>query len=250
MGQEWASRSGCVRVAWDGSIALLLLDRPDKRNALTLAMLHDLRDALDALQDGRGGATAGVILTGAGHAFSAGDDLVATASLDDEAFGELMRSFQDLTRGVLAAPFPVVAALNGIAVGGAAELTLCCDARVGHAGSDFMFPENRLGLTISNAASILLPRQLGSRALPLVLDGVRINGTRAHALGLIDYFVDEPAEVVPRATAVVRRWVEHGLATPFHLQLLRPPIAEVEAALDREAEVGLAAWRAGRATRS
>ena len=228
----------------DGAIATLRLDRPDKLNALDIPMLHDVRDALAALGVESVG---GLVLTGTGRAFSAGDDLAATQSLQGADVAELMTSFQGLTRALVTAPFPVVAALNGIAVGGAAELILACDARVGFAGSEFLFPENDVGLTISNASSYLLPRLLGSRALPLVLDGERIGGARAHALGLIDHFVDTPAEVMPRALSLLRRWIERGLATRFHLQLLRPPLAEIDAALAREAEIGLAAWQSGAA---
>jgi len=237
-----APRSGHVAMeVVEGGVAVLRIDRPDKLNALTIPMLHDLRDAFRSL----GGPAA--VLTGTGRAFSAGDDLGATEALEGEAVAELMHAFQDLTRTILATPFPVVAALNGLAVGGAAELVLCCDARVGCAGSDFLFPENGIGLTISNASSYLLPRILGSRALPLVLDGERIAGTRAHDLGLIDYMVDPPEDVVPRAVEIVRRWVERGLATPFHLRLLRPPADAIEAALRRESGIGLEAWQSGAA---
>jgi enoyl-CoA hydratase len=245
---SWASRSGHVELERDGAIAILRLNRPDKLNALSIPMLRDLGDALRWLGEGGAegeGTTAGAIITGTGRAFSAGDDLPATESLGEKDMQELMSSFQDLTRVLLATPFPVVAALNGIAVGGAAELVLCCDARVGHPGSEFLFPENAIGLTISNGSSLLLPRLLGSRALPLVLDGDRVSGARAHALGLIDYFVDTAAEVLPRAVALVRRWIERGLATRFHLQLLRPPVEEVEAALRRETEIGMEAWTSG-----
>ena len=240
--RDRAPRSGHVAIeVVEGGVVVVRLDRPDKLNALTIPMLHDLRDAFRSL----GGPAA--VLTGSGRAFSAGDDLGATEALEGDAVRELMSSFQDLTRTLLATSFPVVAALSGIAVGGAAELVLCCDARVGHAGSDFLFPENGIGLTISNASSFLLPRLLGSRALPIVLDGERIGGARAYDLGLIDYMVDAPEDVVPRAVEIARRWVERGLATQFHLRLLRPPADAIEAALRRESEIGLEAWQSGAA---
>ncbi|HKE13397.1 MAG TPA: enoyl-CoA hydratase/isomerase family protein [Kofleriaceae bacterium] len=238
----WTPESGHVELERDGAIAILRIARPDKLNALSIPMLRDLRAALAAPGD-----AAAMVLTGTGRAFSSGDDLVATEALREDDFTTLMASFQDLTRVLLATEIPVIAALNGIAVGGAAELALCCDARVGHPGADFLFPENQVGLTITNASSLLLPRLLGSRALPLVLDGERISGTRAHALGLLDDLVDDPADVVPRAVAIVRRWVDRGLATRFHLRLLRPPPDAVEAALAHETAIGLEAWRSGTA---
>jgi enoyl-CoA hydratase len=140
---------------------------------------------------------------------------------------------------------PVVAALNGISVGGAAEFTLACDARVGHFGSDYLFPENNVGLTISNASTYLLPRLVGSRALPIVLDGRRISGPEARELGLIDYYVASADRVVPDALELIRRWIERGLATRFHLRLLRPSIESIEAAMERETTIGAEAWESG-----
>ena len=239
----WDGRSGHVVVERDESIAIVRLDRPDKLNALSVPMLEDVGEALRFL--GSGDKAAGIVITGSGRAFSAGDDLPATDNLSERDFETLLTRFQDLTRAVLATEVPVVAALNGIAVGGAAELTLACDARVGHPGSHFLFPENDVGLTISNASTYLLPRIIGGRALPLVLDSRRIDGTEAHRLGLIDHLVDREQDVLPKAIETVRRWVERGLTTRFHLRLLRPRASEVEAAIERENQVGREAWASG-----
>lgn len=240
---NWSGTSGHVVVESAGDLAILRLDRPEKLNALTIPMLREVGDALGAL--GSDDDVRAIVLTGTGRAFSAGDDLPATEELQKEDFVELLDSFQALTVAVLATEVPVVAALNGIAVGGAAELTLACDARVGHAGSDFLFPENQVGLTISNASSYLLPRLIGSRALPLVLGSRRISGTEAHALGLIDHFVDRADDVLPESLRIVSGWVERGLATPFHLRLLRPPREKIEAAMQRENEIAADAWDSG-----
>jgi enoyl-CoA hydratase len=239
----WTGSSGLIDFVHDGDAAIVTLRRPEKLNALTVAMLRDLAAAIDA---GAASAT-GVVITGKGRAFSAGDDLAATADLRPEAFEEVLAGFQEVTRAILRTEVPVVAALNGIAVGGAAEMTLVCDARVGWAGSDFLFPENDVGLTISNASTYLLPRLLGPRALPIVLDGRRLSGDEAQTLGVIDYFVESPEEVVREALALLRRWTGRGLATRFHLELLRPPVQEVERAIEREIDIGRAAWKAGTA---
>ena len=242
---SWQSQSQQVAVSWQGRIAVVLFDRPAQLNALSLPMLEDVGSALRML--GAGEECDGIVLTGAGRAFSAGDDLPGTEHLQRSDFDRLIELFQELTRGVLTSQVPVVAALNGIAVGGAAELTLACDARVGHPGSDYLFPENNVGLTISNASTYLLPRLVGSRALPLVLDGTRISGDRARELGLIDVFVESEAEVLTSAVALLQRWSERGLATRFHLRMLRPPMEEVEAAITRENAVAAQAWESGTA---
>jgi enoyl-CoA hydratase len=235
---------GGIRVERTDGVAVVVMDRPEKLNALSIAMLRELGEAL-AEAGASGSDAAGIVLTGAGRAFSAGDDLPATDELDAGTFEELIEHFQALTRIVLTTEVPVVAALNGIAVGGAAELALVCDARVGCPASDWLFPENEVGLTISNGASVMLPRFLGSRALPIVLSARRIPGDEARALGLIDEWVDAADEVVPAAVALVRRWADRGLATPWHLRLLRPPIDEVEAAIAREDDMAREVWNSG-----
>jgi enoyl-CoA hydratase len=237
----WTSSSGFIDVVRHDGAAVITLRRPDKLNALTVPMLRDIAAAIEA----SAALSRGVVLTGEGRAFSAGDDLPATQDVATEAFEDLLSSFQEITRAILRTETPVVAALNGIAVGGAAEVSLVCDARIGWSGSDFLFPENDVGLTISNASTFLLPRLLGPRALPTVLDCRRISGTEAYGLGLIDYFVDSAAEVVPKALEVVDRWTNRGLATRFHLKLLRPPVDEIERAIERENTIGREAWDAG-----
>jgi enoyl-CoA hydratase len=143
--------------------------------------------------------------------------------------------FHDMTRAVLETRVPVVAAVNGLAVGGAAEWTLCFDARIGTAAAEYFFSENHIGLSISNAASYLLPRLAGGRALRLVLDSTRMSADDALAAGLLDEIV--PAgTLVEAAIARARRWSAPGTATAVHLALLRPSAAEVERAFQAETE--------------
>jgi enoyl-CoA hydratase len=240
---EWTGSSGFVDVVHTEDAAIVTLRRPEKLNALTIPMLGDIAAAIGAAAS----SSRGVVITGEGRAFSAGDDLLATEDLGRDAFEDLLACFQETTRAILRTEVPVVVGLNGIAVGGAAEMTLACDARVGWARSDFLFPENDVGLTISNASTYLLPRLLGPRALPIVLDARRLSGADAYALGLIDYFVESGGEVVPKALAVLERWTTRGLATRFHLELLRPSLDEVERAIERELSIGRRAWDAGTA---
>src|SRR5688572_23875307 len=101
--------SGYVEVEFDDEIAVLRLNRPEQLNALSVPMLEDLRIALRSLG---GGEATGVVVTGTGRAFSAGDDLPATEELTKDDFDVLLGLFQDLTRAVLASEVPVVAALN------------------------------------------------------------------------------------------------------------------------------------------
>ena len=224
-----------------GDVAVITLNRPRVLNALTVPMLRDLTAAIRShgVEDSAGA----VVLTGSGRAFSSGDDLDATDGLGRVGFEEMIDAFQAVTEAISESVVPVVAALNGIAVGGAAEIACACDLRVGGPASDFLFPENRLGLTISNGSTLTLPALVGPRALALVLLGERIPATRAHELGLIDLMAT--GDVLDRAVEVAADIGAPERATRFHLQMLRPPQDELKAALRREREAALAAFEAG-----
>ena len=238
---NWTSRSGAVDVAVTDDVAVVTIDRPQKLNALTTEMRRDVAAAVRRFGDGR--RARGIVLTGAGRAFCAGEDLAEV--VDRTAVDAAIELFHDITRAVLSTRVPTVAALNGLAVGGGAEITFCFDARIGSPEAELFLPENGLGLTISNASSILLPRLLrAGDAMRLVLDARRVDARAAVAIGLLDEIVEEGA-VVDAAIALVRRWTEPGSATAAHLELLRPSLEEVEAAFRRETDAGRALWRSG-----
>jgi enoyl-CoA hydratase/carnithine racemase len=230
-----------IEVRQQVEATIVTINRPEKLNALTVEMLRDLGEVLRA----EGTTGKGIVVTGAGRAFSAGDDLPATENLDEASFIALLEAFQDLTRAVLASRGPVVAAVNGIAVGGAAEFTLCCDVRLGCPETEYLFPENQIGLTISNGSSYLLPRLIGGHAIEFVLSGRRIGAEEANSLGLVSQLVERREELLPTAIGLLDRWTGDPLSTEYHLELLRPPIDEVEKAMGRENVIGNAAWSAG-----
>jgi enoyl-CoA hydratase/carnithine racemase len=238
---DWHPAGEHLVSAHAGDVAVLRLDRPAKLNALTPAMLPAIAERIRSLA----ADSAGLVLTGTGRAFSAGDDLDATADLDRAGFESLIAGFQDMTRAVLDTEVPVVAALNGLAVGGAAELTLACDARVGGREAAFFLPENGIGLTISNGSTYLLPRILGTQALPLVLTGGRIDAVGALRVGLLTEIADDPTH---RAVDMVGAWAAEGHATRWHLRLMRPDPTVVEAAMARETVAAMEVFDAGIAT--
>ncbi|MFE6286300.1 enoyl-CoA hydratase/isomerase family protein [Streptomyces sp. NPDC057877] len=241
-------------VTLDDDVAVLTLDRPARRNALTRDMRRALAARLRHYGDGR--RVRGIVVTGRGDAFSAGLDLREAGRGPVDLPGE-MELFNDITRAALAAGVPVVAALNGVAVGGAGEMALSFDARVAAPGAALAWPENALGLTVSNAASLFLPRLAGpSRARHLVLGSARVDARAALGLGLVDEIV-APDDLVPAAVRLVHRWTPPGSAAAPHLRLLRPCPDAVERVMAREAEAvrrlevsgteAVARTRAGRA---
>ncbi|MEV0591898.1 enoyl-CoA hydratase/isomerase family protein [Nonomuraea cavernae] len=211
-------------------VAVITLRRPDKLNALTAGMRRQLAAAVRSHGDGK--AARGIVVTGTGRAFSAGEDIneAAGQSLLDE-----VELFHDLTRAVLETQVPVVGAVNGLAVGGAAEWTLCFDSRIGTPSAEYFLPENHIGLSVSNASSHLLRRLVGGRALRLVLDSARLSAAEAQSAGLLDEIV-EPDTLVATAIGLVHRWTLPGTATAVHLRLLRPSLEEVERAFAAETE--------------
>ena len=216
------------------AVAVVTLRRPDKLNALTAAMRRELSAIFRHFGDGH--SVRGIVVTGTGRAFSAGLDLKEERP-DSRRAGLIadVELFHDITRAALQTRVPVVAALNGIAAGGACELTLCFDARIGTPAAEYFLPENGIGLTISNAASVLLPRLAGPRALRLVLESARIGARDALALGLLDEIVEQ-AGLIEAATGLVHRWTPPGAATAVHLPLLRPSRTVVEQAMAAETE--------------
>jgi len=226
------SGTGHVGVAVREDVAVITLQRPEKLNALTADMRRELAAMLRRFGDGE--TVRGIVLTGAGRAFCAGEDLAAAAKLPPGGLAGEIELFHDITRAALATRVPVVAAVNGLAVGGACEMILCFDARIGSPAAEILLPENGLGLTISNGASVLLPRLAGHRAIRLVIEGPRIGAAEALATGLLDEIV--PGGLLEAAVALVHRWTQPGSATAAHLQLLRPPLALLEQAMAAETE--------------
>jgi enoyl-CoA hydratase/carnithine racemase len=221
-------------------VSVIRFNRPEKLNALTPTMLRELAVVL---RSSASGGARGIVLTGTGRAFSAGEDLngvdTAQESLND------IELFQDITHAILETSVPVVAAINGIAVGGAAEVTLVCDARLGSSTAEYYFPENGIGLTISNGSSRLLPRLLGARAMHIVLDARRLDAAESLRIGLLDHIVDEGQDLLDATVGLVLRWTQPGRSTAEHLALLRPSLDELTDALDRERVAARAAWHRG-----
>lgn len=168
-------------------VVTITLDRPDKANALTAAMLSDLADAVaDA---GRSGARA-MILTGAGKVFSAGADL-------DAARAGLATSpdWERLSGAIVALPCLTVAALNGTVAGGSTGMVLACDLRIAVPEARFFYPVMRLGFLPQPSDPGRLTRLVGpGRARMMLMAGQKIDAAEALAWGLVDRIV--PAEAL------------------------------------------------------
>ncbi|MEA2419489.1 MAG: 3-hydroxypropionyl-coenzyme dehydratase, partial [Thermoleophilaceae bacterium] len=153
-----------------GAGRLIEWDRQARRNAWDLATMTAIADAMEAA--GAEPDVRCIVLRGAGDHFSAGDDLQDAIQADSAAWAATMEGFQRLTRVVLAAPVPAIAAIDGVCVGGALEFAASCDLRLCTERIRLITPEVGIGLVASNAGTLLLPEVLGeSAARELLLGG-------------------------------------------------------------------------------
>lgn len=167
-------------------IALITMNRPESRNALSLALLHDLKDTLSTLANDRDVRC--LILTGTGDkAFSAGADLKERLPLKAEERSAHSRLINQVASDLERFPVPVIAAIRGFALAGGAELAVACDLRVMSDDGMIGLPEVRIGVFPGAGGVIRLPRLIGpGRARDLLFTGRRVGADEALSIGLID----------------------------------------------------------------
>jgi enoyl-CoA hydratase len=169
-------------------IATLTVNRPDKLNALNDATIAELGHAIDQIRvdDSIGGA----ILTGAGRAFVAGADISELSNQTPVLAKGRARAGQDVFRRIETCPKPVIAAVNGFALGGGCELAMACHIRIASDAAKFGQPESKLGLLPGYGGTQRLPRLVGKgRATQLLLTGEMIDAAEAYRIGLVNKIV-------------------------------------------------------------
>jgi 2-(1,2-epoxy-1,2-dihydrophenyl)acetyl-CoA isomerase len=189
-----------ILVEIEEHIGMVTLNRPDKANAFDPDMCEDLLEALRMLAGAD--AVRVIVITGAGKAFCAGADLGVLGSQGDQ----LVKAGKDIALTIRNAPQPVLAAVNGAAAGGGANLALACDYRLASDQASIGQVFHRLGLTVDWGGSYFLPRLTGmSKALELIWSARMVPASEALALGLFDRVVT-PELLAPESRALARRW--------------------------------------------
>jgi enoyl-CoA hydratase/carnithine racemase len=190
-------------------IAIVTVNRPEKRNALDAAVFAELVAAFEGFRDRK--EIGAVILTGAGEkAFIAGADISVLAQCDASAARENARKGQSFTRLIETLGKPVIAALNGVALGGGCEIAMACTLRIAAEHAKLGQPEVKLGLICGYGGSQRLPRLVGrGRALELLLTGDAIDAAEAMRIGLVNRVVKKE-ELLAASEAVARRILEAG----------------------------------------
>lgn len=167
-------------------VATLTLDRPEKRNALSIALRDEVSDALDDLA--RHESVRCLVLTGAGATFSAGFDL-AEFAVEDPAFQDALWASSDrFHHAVLRFPVPTVAAVNGAALAGGFDLAVLCDLRIAGESAAFAHPEQRFGDVVYAPLHDLVG---GAVARDLCFTGRRVEAAEALRLGLVSRVVPD-----------------------------------------------------------
>lgn len=204
-------------------VRVLVLDRPDARNAMDTALLSELLEALH--EAARTGGVRALAITGAGGSFSAGADL--REPLDHDGTVRRMDLFCQVYEAVASHPRPTVAAIEGHCVGGGVEVAAACDLRVAGEGARFRFPGAALGFPVG-AAKLVGLVGLGT-AKDLVLTSRTVDAVEAHRIGLVQ-------RLVPAGTAAeVATEIAATIAThpPEAVAFLRRQFSRFSGALDR-----------------
>jgi len=224
-----------LALAVSDRIATITINRPDKLNALNQHTIDELSAAID---EARARAdVAGVILTGAGRAFVAGADIGELQGHGAISAKALAQRGQDVFRRFETSPKPVIAAVNGFALGGGCELAMACHLRIASETAKFGQPEVKLGLIPGYGGTQRLPRLVGrGRALELLLTGEMIDAAEAWRIGLVNRVVPGP-ELMSAASAMLRQILANGpLAVAHCIELVnRGADATLDDALTLEA---------------
>lgn len=255
-----------LRTRIDGQIARITINRPDALNALTVRLIADLIAELDAIAANKDVRC--LVLTGAGRAFCAGQDLRDPAVAPDSGAAKdlgavIEAGYKPLVLRLRSMPIPTLAAVNGVAAGAGASLALACDLVIARRGAVFVQAFSAIGLIPDSGATWILPRLVGrARALGLALLGDKLDAERAAQVGLIWAAVDSDefdAEVTrlserlaalpTRALVRSRELIDAGLSSTLEQALDAEASAQRELGFAADYSEGVAAFAQKRAPR-
>lgn len=192
-----------------GQVTLLTLNRPQVMNSLNFSMLRSLKECMDRLHFDP--EVRVVILTGAGDkAFCAGADLKERATLNEQQVKEFIHTIRNLFTFIEHLNKPVIAAVNGLALGGGTELALACDIRIASSSATLGLTETRLAIIPGAGGTQRLPRLVGrGKAKELIFTGRRVDAAEAERIGLVNK-VCPPENLLEECLAMATMICETG----------------------------------------
>jgi enoyl-CoA hydratase len=252
-----------MKVEKTGSVAWIFLNRPEKLNAMTIeawGMLGDHVRQLDADLNIRC-----LVIAGEGRAFLAGHDIneikehsesIGSGAVGANQLREWQKMLQETTRVIRLARFPVIAAVQGYAVGAGCELVFACDLIVAERSAKFGFPEVNIGATITNGGTFFLPWKVGlAKARELAYTGEFIDGEEAHRIGLVNRLCAEGqlrdearrlaeriASRAPMAVQLHKVMLDRGLEASLEVMLHFETECMIQSNLSKDSLEGTSAW--------
>lgn len=189
----------------NGQILVISINRPDKMNALNIALIAELGEVLAKYDDDN--AIRGVILTGVGtKAFAAGADIAEFAHFTADEGENLSHRGHVIFKVIEHYPKPIIAAVNGFALGGGCELAMACHLRVATANAKFGQPEVNLGIIPGYGGTQRLVQLIGKgRALELLMTADMITAEQALSFGLVNHVVRDHADLLPKCTEIINK---------------------------------------------
>jgi enoyl-CoA hydratase len=247
----------------DGHVAWLVFNRPDRLNAMTIETWQLFDAHLTELDKDR--AIRCLVLAGEGRAFLAGHDVgeirehnehIASGELTPAQLREWQKALQSTTRHMRLARFPVIAAVQGYAVGAGCEVVFACDLVVASRSARFGFPEVNIGVTITNGGTFFAPRKVGlAKAREMAYTGEFIDADEAYRIGLINRLVADGEERIeadklakriasraPVAVQLHKVMIDRGLEASLDTMLNFETECEVQTAMTKDNLEGAKAY--------
>lgn len=212
----------------EDGILTLSINRESKLNALNAETLTELKEAFQAVYDDE--SIRGVILTGAGEkAFIAGADIAEIAQLTEVNSRKFAEIGQDIFLAIENCPKPVIAAVNGFALGGGCEISMACHIRIASANAKFGLPEVKLGILPGYGGTQRMPLLVGKgKALEMMLTGDMMSAEDALQMHLINYLLPNKEELLLKAKEILKKIMKNS---PSAVELI---ITATNAGLYRE----------------
>jgi enoyl-CoA hydratase len=231
----------CIVYETPHPVAVITLNRPRVLNAMNRMLWIELEDALERSASDEN--VKALIITGAGRAFSTGADLKESKDRNIDEYRAYLVRLQEITRRILRFEKPIIAAINGYALGSGYELALACDIRIASHDAQIGSPEARVSSSVTGGSFRLLPQLVGpGKAKELLFTAENISGRVAEAIGLVNKSVS-PDDLLPEALAMAEKISENSA---FSISMMKKGLnmasgeASLETLMDFEIEACLA----------
>ena len=242
----------------EGGMGWIRLNRPQVLNAVNTQLVKDLGSALEEVDSDPGVRV--VVITGEGRAFSTGADLKAPPLPTMLEMRQHILRIQKLTTKISGMNKPVIAAVNGYALGAGCELALCCDIRIASERAKFGFPEAAVGLFQSNGVTQILPRLVGiAKAKELVFTYDIVDGKEAERIGLVNKVVphnelekavremaNKIMDKAPLSIALAKACINKGAETDLETALVYEIEGMIATTMSEDSKEGARAFQEGR----